>query len=328
MNVIVSNKKQQMLQNLNIEIIKELNGEFEVDDLINNFKNFFFQRMILDITALKNYKDIKTIQKLSVSLDMNKVILVLDENSNTVSPEYMSQLISLGIYNFTTNLDGIIYLCNSPNSYRDVAHLHMIDIPIVNNQPVETKTNTVYVDRYVEVEPTIKSCRIIGIKNVTKQSGSTTFTYMMKKMLSKAYSVVAIEVEKSDFRFFNDHDLVSSTNSNIGNIVNKNKDKDVILIDVNNSENAIGLCDDVIYLLEPSMVKLNRLMIVNPKILAEIKDEKVILNQSLLTEKDVNDFENESRLKIFYNMPPLDERKENIEELSQFLNKLGFTKLN
>ncbi len=328
MNVIVSNKKQQMLQSLNIEIIKELNGEFEVDDLVNNFRNFFFQRMILDITALKNYKDIKTIQKLSVSLDMNKIILVLDENSNTVSPEYMSQLISLGIYNFTTTLEGIMYLYNSPNSYRDVAHLHMIDMPVQTEKKEEVKTNTVYVDRYVEVEPTIKSCKVIGIKNVTKQSGATTFTYMMKKALKKAYSVVAIEVEKSDFRFFNDHELLSATNSSIGNIVNKNKDKDVILIDVNGSENAIGLCDEIIYLLEPSMVKLNRLMVVNPRLLAEIKDKKVLLNQSLLTNKDVSEFESESRLKIFYNMPPLDERKDNIEELNQFLNKLGFTKLN
>lgn len=328
MNVIVSNKKQQMLQSLNIEIIKELNGEFEVDDLVNNFRNFFFQRMILDITALKDYKDIKTIQKLSVSLDMNKIILVLDENSNTVSPEYMSQLISLGIYNFTTTLEGIMYLYNSPNSYRDVAHLHMIDMPVQTEKKEEVKTNTVYVDRYVEVEPTIKSCKVIGIKNVTKQSGATTFTYMMKKALKKAYSVVAIEVEKSDFRFFNDHELLSATNSSIGNIVNKNKDKDVILIDVNGSENAIGLCDEIIYLLEPSMVKLNRLMVVNPRLLAEIKDKKVLLNQSLLTNKDVSEFESESRLKIFYNMPPLDERKDNIEELNQFLNKLGFTKLN
>ena len=328
MNVIVSNKKQQMLQSLNIEIIKELNGEFEVDDLVNNFRNFFFQRMILDITALKNYKDIKTIQKLSVSLDMNKIILVLDENSNTVSPDYLSQLISLGIYNFTTTLEGIMYLYNSPNSYRDVAHLHMIDMPVQTEKKEEVKTNTVYVDRYVEVEPTIKGCKVIGIKNVTKQSGATTFTYMMKKALKKAYSVVAIEVEKSDFRFFNDHELLSATNSSIGNIVNKNKDKDVILIDVNGSENAIGLCDEIIYLLEPSMVKLNRLMVVNPRLLAEIKDKKVLLNQSLLTNKDVSEFESESRLKIFYNMPPLDERKDNIEELNQFLNKLGFTKLN
>ena len=328
MNVIVSNKKQKMLQSLNIEIIKELNGEFEVDDLVNNFRNFFFQRMILDITALKDYKDIKTIQKLSVSLNMNKIILVLDENSNTVSPEYMSQLISLGIYNFTTTLEGIMYLYNSPNIYRDVAYLHMIDMPVQTEKKEEVKTNTVYVDRYVEVEPTIKGCKVIGIKNVTKQSGATTFTYMMKKALKKAYSVVAIEVEKSDFRFFNDHELLSATNSSIGNIVNKNKDKDVILIDVNGSENAIGLCDEIIYLLEPSMVKLNRLMVVNPRLLAEIKDKKVLLNQSLLTNKDVSEFESESRLKIFYNMPPLDERKDNIEELNQFLNKLGFTKLN
>ena len=131
MNVIVSNKKQQMLEGLNVEIIKELNGEYDVDTLVENFRNFFFQRMILDITALKNYEDIKTIQKLSLSLDMNKVILVLDENSNTISPEFMSKLISIGIYNFTTNLEGIMYLYNSPNNYRDVAHLHIIETPVV-----------------------------------------------------------------------------------------------------------------------------------------------------------------------------------------------------
>ena len=327
MNVIVSNQKHQMLESLNVEIIKELNGEFNVDELIENFKNFFFQRMILDITALKDYKDIRTVQKLSLSLDMNKVILVLDENSNTISPEFMSKLISIGIYNFTTNLEGIMYLYNSPNSYRDVAHLHIIETPVMVPQP-ETTTNTVYVDRYVEVAPPIKTNRVIGVKNVTKQTGATTLTYMMKKMLQKSYSVVAIEVEKSDFRFFNDRELLSSTNSNIGNFINKNKEKDIILIDVNNSENAINLCDEIIYLIEPSMVKLNRLMIVNPQILNNIKGKKVVLNQSLLKEKDVTDFEYEAGLKIFYNMPPLDERVEYSKELVEFLNKLGFTKVN
>lgn len=328
MNVIISNKKQQMLENLNIEIIKELNGEFNVDDLIEGFKNFFFQRMILDITALKDYKDIRTIQKLSLSLDMNKVILVLDEDSNTTTPEFMSKLISIGIYNFTTNLEGIMYLYNSPNTYRDVAHLHIIEIPTVAAPQPETKTNTVYVDRYVEVAQPVKTNKVIGIKNVTKQTGATTLTYMMKKMLQNAYSVVAIEVEKSDFRFFNDRELLSSTNSNIGNMVNKYKEKDIILIDINNSENALGLCDEIIYLIEPSMVKLNRLMIINPGILNNIKGKKVILNQSLLKPKDVTDFEYESGLKIFYNMPPLDERANYSKELVEFLNKLGFTKVN
>ena len=58
MNVIIANKYQSMLDSLNIDVIKRLNGQFDVDDIINQFQNFFFQRMILDITALKNYKDI------------------------------------------------------------------------------------------------------------------------------------------------------------------------------------------------------------------------------------------------------------------------------
>lgn len=326
MNVIVSNKYQDMLENLNVEIIKNIHGQFDVDDLIDNFRNFFFQRMILDITALKDYKNIKTIQKLSVSLDMDKVILLLDsESEETTSPGFISKLISIGIYNFTTNVEGIMYLYNSPNTYRDVAHLHIID-QISVNQP-QVKTNTVYVDRYVEAEPIVKTNRIIGIKNVTKQSGATTLIYMMKKALESVYSTVAIEVEKSDFRFFNDKDLISTTNSSVASFVTKNKDKDVIIIDVNNSQNAMELCDEIIYLIEPSIVKLNRLMITNPKILSQLKNKKVILNQSLLNSKDVSDFEFESRLKIFFNMPPLDERAKNNEKLTEFLNKLDFTKL-
>ncbi len=326
MNVIVSNKYQSMLESLDIEIIKELNGQFDVDELVANFKNFFFQRMILDITALKDYKNINTIQKLSLSLDMEKVILLLDESSDTTSPQYMSNLISMGIYNFTTNADGILYLYNNPNSYRDVAHLHIIN-PVNAVQPQQVKTETVYVDRYIEGEPTLTGPRILGIKNVTKQSGATTLTYLMKKQLSTKYSVVAMEVEKSDFRFFNDRELVSVTNSNIKTLINKNLDKDIILLDVNNSKNAEELCTEVIYLIEPSMVKLNRLMIVNSRILNDLKNKKVILNQSLLNNKDVHDFESESRVKIFYNMPPLDERASRQEQLVDFLIKLGFTRL-
>ena len=40
MNVIVSNAKKEMLENLSIDIIKAVNGTFEVDELINMFKNF------------------------------------------------------------------------------------------------------------------------------------------------------------------------------------------------------------------------------------------------------------------------------------------------
>ena len=57
-----------------------------------------------------------------------------------------------------------------------------------------------------------------------------------------------------------------------------------------------------------------------------LKDKKVVLNQSLLSKKDVLDFEYESRSKVFYNMPPLDEREKDIFTLNAFLVRLGFTK--
>ena len=92
MNVIVSNAKKEILENLSIDIIKAVNGVFEVEELINMFKNFYYQRMILDITAIKNYTDIRTLQKLSISLDMEKVILVLDDSEESSSTGYLSNL--------------------------------------------------------------------------------------------------------------------------------------------------------------------------------------------------------------------------------------------
>lgn len=317
MNVIISNKYQSMLEGLEIDVIKTLNGEFEVEEIINQFQNFFFQRMILDITAIKNYRDIRNIQKLSISLDMDKVILLLDDSVEGTSGDYLSKLISMGVYNFTKNAEGIMYLYNNPNSYRDVAHIQQLE----NNSVAEE----VIVEKY---ENNVVGTKIIGIKNVTKQSGATTLTYMMRNILKKNYSVVAIEVNKSDFRYFNDKSLVSTTNYEIGNMIAKYNDNDVILIDINDSKQAEELCHEVLYLVEPSIIKLNRLMLVNPSIFKELgrKDSKIVLNQSLLSSKDVQDFEYESGVKIYYNMPPLDERSKQMDELNSMLIKLGFSR--
>ena len=320
MNVIVANRYQSLLQGLNIDIIKQMVGEFEVDDIISTFQNFFYQRMILDITAIKNYKDVKTLQKLSISLDMDKVILLLDDSPERTSPDYISKLVSMGIYNFTKNAEGIMYLYNNPNSYRDVAQYQQLDIvtPIVQGQPGTSVNQTGL------MQP--EHGRIIGIKNVTDDSGATTLIYMMKKQLEKNYSVVAIEVDKRDFMFFRDKGLVSTNTQGIGNEVSKYSNKDVILIDINKSASAESLCTEVFYLIEPSIIKLNKLMMTDGKVLQKLKGKKVILNQSLLSSKDVLDFEYESKIKIFYNMPPLNERETNIQVLNSFLTKAGFTR--
>ena len=131
MNVIISNKQQAILENLNIDIIKSLNGEFDVTQIIDEFKNFYYQRMIIDITAIKGYKNIKNLQKLSISLDMSKLILLLDDSEESSSADYLSKLISMGIYNFAKNAEGIMYLYQNPNSYRDVAQYQQLDNVVV-----------------------------------------------------------------------------------------------------------------------------------------------------------------------------------------------------
>ena len=98
------------------------------------------------------------------------------------------------------------------------------------------------------------------------------------------------------------------------------------MIDINDSTIAESLCNDMIYLIEPSIIKLNQLMAIDGKILDNLKNKKVILNQSMLSSKDVLDFEYESRLKIFFNMPPLNERDKDIHVLDVFLTKLGFNR--
>lgn len=325
MNIIISNKYQSVLQNLEIETLKTLNGVFSVDEIISQFKVIFFQRMILDITAIKDYKNIENLQKLAISLDADKIILLLDDDAESNSPNFQSKLISMGIYNFTNNLEGINYLYNHPNTYRDVAHIQQLDIVggTVESKPVvqtEYQTETVYLEK--------SGPRVIGIKNITQQSGATSLIYMMVNQLKKHYSVVAVELDKHDFNYFPGMEklMFSKKANELGSFMVQNSDKDIILVDINNAPNAESECAEVLYLIEPSVIKLNKYMLLNPRGLMPFKDKKIVINQSILSQKDVLDFEYESRLKVFYNMPPLDEREANIYILNVFLVKLGFTR--
>jgi hypothetical protein len=312
MNVIIANKNNELIQSITVDVIKKLEGEYAIEEVISTFKNFYFQRMILDITAIKNYKDIKTLQKLSIALDMDKIILLLDSSPESIAPEYLSKLISMGVYNFTQNSEGIMYLYNNPNTYRDVAHLHQLENI---NAEADLKFNP---------QVNLTGPRIIGFKNIVKGAGSTTLIYMIKRELEKSLAVVAVELDKRDFTYFNEKEMYSISSSEFSNSIAKHSSSNVILVDINESMIAENTCTEVYYVLEPSTIKLNRLMMSEPKTLLKHKEHRILLNQSMLSSKDVLDFEYESRMKIFYNMPALDEREKDIFALKGFLNKIGF----
>lgn len=329
MNVIISNERQAELANLDIEVIKSLNGVFDAEELVQTFSNFFFGRMILDLTALKDYRDIRNLQKLSMSLDVEKIIILLPDTPECLAPQFLSRLISMGIYNFTTNLDGVNYLLQNPNTYRDVAHLHQIDsgggtgMPSIAPMPVMSSGNnegTTVINNIIN-----GGSYILGIKNLTDHAGATMLTYMLKKELANiGKSVTAIEVDKRDFMYINDKELESINNSDLASELLKHRESSVILVDLNN-DGSPDLCTDVIYLVEPSTLKLNKLMRRDRQIFDKLKGKKIVLAKSLLSSSDVNEFEYEAKTKVFFNLPPLDERQNNSEVLQDLINRLGIS---
>ena len=243
---------------------------------------------------------------------MDKVILLLDkDDAISDSKIFLSKLVNMGIYNFTKDPKDLMYLYTNPNIYRDVAYLQNIEEEQSSNNSV------------ISQSPSNK--KILGIKNITDSAGSTTLTYILKKVLSDYYSVMALEIEKRDLTYFKDKDTLTVKENEIDSTISKYSSVDIFIIDLN-KYNKEYICSDVLYLIEPTTLKLNKLSLINPKVFGELKGKKVVLNKSLLNKSEIADFEVESDLKVYYNIPPLNDKKDNSNIILPLLEKLGYVK--
>ena len=207
MNVIVANEQQNQLSNLDIDIIKSISGTFDASELVEMFKNFFYSKMVLDVTAIKQYKDLSTYETLIQGLDADKIIFLLPEGSSLCTPNFLSHLISIGIYNFTTNMKGVKYLIKKSNTLQDVEHIRKMS-SMEKSQETGASVATVAPSTKIKDETTV-----VGVKNVTESAGATTLIFMLKKELSQVYgseNVIAVEIDKNDFGLFNDKNMVST----------------------------------------------------------------------------------------------------------------------
>ena len=309
MNVIVVNRQENIISSLNIEVIKSMRGVFTPDELIGTFANFFFARMIIDVTALQNFEDAVTYQKLSIGLPIDKIILLIPPTSQLTNNFFISKLISMGYYNFTTNADGIRYLLANPNSYKDVASLQQLESPAAITQE---SSNAAFGG----------GLRTLGVKNITDDAGASTLIYMMKKVLEEKYrvSVRCIEVDSRDFVYFRDKNMVSCERNQLASELLKSKDFNIILVDLNGYDDSV--CDDTIYLVEPSVIKLNKLMMRDRGAFAKLKDKKIIINRCVLNDADIREFAREAMINIFYTLPVLNDR-EMSNEIDNLLKKIG-----
>lgn len=304
MNALITNKQDGTLAKLGLEIIKTLRGEFSADDIIGAFANNYYNRYIIDITAIKDYQDIANIQKISLALPVDKIILLIPPRSNEATPAYLSKLISVGLYNFTSSIEGVTYLYDHPNSYKDVAHLHNLSCTASSNKPVN-----MVVPKKMEVEEEIPQ-RIIGFKNITDAAGATSLVVRLKKEIETFYnkSVKAIEVNKRDFIYIPDKNLVSKNSFNIKEEIDASSTYDVILIDLNDA--SPDICDDVFYLIEPSNIKMNKLKFKDDNFLLSFRDKKIILNKCLLENMEIAAFENENGIKVYNAIRPFSDKSD------------------
>lgn len=423
MNVIVSNRQKEIIDNANIDAIKDLNGLFNVDDLINKFKNYFFSKMILDATSVVNFASREVLTTLVNEIGAEKLIILLPSNPEP-PVEFKKLLIELKIYNFTNNIDDVVKFIENPNTYEDVIktidnsfdnnmyvdnsikegmndvseenevpdnnssdeendfqHTSLGDMlsnfnlknsyndgnvssnsmtqsevdysmnesekeeesPLSNNYDMNLSNdyednnnmedqqqfggskNTFLISDSIDdvsyVDNTPKKT-IIGIKNVTLHAGSTSLIYMMHKMatITLKKNVLSIEIDKKDFKLYRDSKMISVEGKDIENII-ENSNDDIIFVDLNNYEDT-SFCTDVIYLVEPTTIKLNKLMIENKEIFKELRNKKVVINQSLLSNNDLRTLSSEAGMDFFYSLGPLNDRIMN-DAIAEFLNYLG-----
>lgn len=323
MNVIIANKKKELLDKLDIDIIKSLDGEYDVEELVGMFTNFFFNKMIIDITAIKDYSNVSKLQKLSKSIDMSKVILLVSDSSFESSKEFLSDIISLGIYNFTTTYEGILELFNKPNTYEDIKKYHF-DTSFRGN--IEEVVKEKEVADYSLVEEFEDGLRVIGVENLTDGAGATTLVVQMVKQLNENYNAIGIEMNKQDFIFFTVPSLYSCTKKEeVVRKIGEHKDCQVVIVDLNKFDYE-GLCNDIIYLIEPSTIKLTKLMRRNKVIFDEIRGQKIVLNKSNIKDEDIKDFEVELGTKVFKCVKNFNDRSERVLTVDELLVSLGFSK--
>ena len=75
--------------------------------------------------------------------------------------------------------------------------------------------------------------------------------------------------------------------------------------------------------MESSTLMINKLVMLDPDCFGKLSDKKVVLNRSMLSDKDINQLQFEAGIHFFSVLPPMNDRKDNAQILFPFLEKLG-----
>ena len=317
MNISIKNENVSVMNYLNVEIIKTIDGLFTREDIERELNNLYYNKVIIDITAIKNYYDEDTLFDFLSFWEPSRVVLVLNNTEFCNSSLFLKKLVEKGYYNFSKNASGISFLINKPNTFEDVKK-YLEGANLYN--PMNSNEITAEDDYRVNKN---REQKIIGIQSLTPHAGSTTLMYMMVKVLKNNYKVKGIEYLKNDNLYLKSDDLINSESLEDLKIkINTLYNFDVIIIDLNGL-NEPGICNETLYLIEPGTIRLNKYLKVNRDFSA-LSNKKIILSRSMISDKDLNNFIYESKINVFHNLRDFNDRDNSSQTVKELLAKLGF----
>ena len=318
MNLVIVNENTIVVNALTIDIIKVLNGVYDVNSIEKELVNFYFNKVIIDITAIKNYFSSFDLFEFLNYFGKDKVILLLNDSAYCNSKEFLTQLINNGYYNFTSNSQGVSFLVNRSNTYEDVKKYIQTTTFISELNSSIGSTN---------IQARTNNIKIIGIKNLSEGAGSTTLMQQMVKQLAFNYKVKGIELNGFDAIYFRRPDIIFCNDYiEAETTIQGLKGIDAIIIDLNEFEDKNKICTDIIYLLEPGIIRISKFIKNINKYKDKLNDMKIVLNRSALKDEEINYFEKETGLNIYYNLTNFDDKKDRLLSIDRLLIKLGFNK--
>ena len=122
MNIILKNQNSVILDNFKEDVIKILNGEQSLDEVQELLVNIYYNKIIIDITAIKDYKNIQSVINFLRAFDPLKIIIIFHPGELTAYNPLLGKLIENGYYNFAENIEGVKNLMLKPSSLSDVEH--------------------------------------------------------------------------------------------------------------------------------------------------------------------------------------------------------------
>ena len=173
---------------------------------------------------------------------------------------YLANLVKCGIYNFSRNLEGIKFLYNTPNSLSNVEYILNQPKNGVGYSTGTTSASYLNDDKKSSLNVQTAGKKIIGLANLTIHAGASTLTNMMVRQLNAAgIPSIGIEINRQDLIYYRSDKLFSCMSRiELERVLRDNNDAVGVIIDLNDFPEADKYCNSIVYLVEPSFIRLTK----------------------------------------------------------------------